>query len=263
MPRALWTGSLSFGLVNIPVGLYPATDSHQLEFHQFDSKTKKRIRHQRVAEGTDDEIPYQQIVDGYEIHKGEVVLLTDDEMAAAAPKKSRTLDLEDFVPIGSIDPISWSHTYYVAPDDSAGAQKAYAVLRDAMEQMKRVGIGRFVMRAKQHLATLRPFGKGMALETMFFADEIRDIDEVLRSRSDARTPVSAREIEMAKKLIGALATEWDHGKYEDTFRDELLALIKQKAKGGVITGATPEPRAKVIDLMAALKESLGQGTRKP
>jgi DNA end-binding protein Ku len=260
MAKALWTGSISFGLVNIPIRLYPATDSHQLEFHQLDSKTHKRIRYKRVIEGTHDEVPYKQIVDGYEIAKGKTVILTDEEMAAAEPKQSRTLDLEDFVPLDSIDPIAWNHTYYVGPDDGAGAHKAYGVLREAMKQTKRVGVGRFVLRSKQHLATLRPFAKGMALETMFFQDEIRDVASL--PGIEGPMAVSARELDLARKLIAALSGEWDHGKYKDTYRDQLLSIIKQKAKGKVIeAAAAPDTGGgKVIDLMQALKRSLGQDT---
>ncbi|MEO8212892.1 MAG: Ku protein [Myxococcales bacterium] len=260
MARALWSGSISFGLVNVPVRLYAATDSHQLEFHQFDARSGKRVRYKRVAEGTDHEVPYDQIVDGYEVRKGKLITLTDEEMAAAEPKKTRTLDIEDFVPLEAIDPIAWSHTYYVGPDASAGAQKAYAVLREAMKQTGRVGVGRFVMRSKEYLAIIRPLGKVLALETMFFEDEIRGLDEVPGVAGGGAA--SPREMEMAKKLIEALATEWKHGKYKDTYRDELLKIIKQKAKGDAI--ALPpeaEQGGQVIDLMEALKKSLAGGGR--
>jgi DNA end-binding protein Ku len=263
MAKALWTGSISFGLVNIPIRLYPATSSHQLEFHQLDSKTRKRVRYRRVIEGTNEEVPYKQIVDGYEVSKGKIVILTDEEMAAAEPKKSRTLDLEDFVPLDSIDPIAWNHTYYVGPDQGAGAQKAYAVLREAMKQTKRVGVGRLVMRSKQYLATLRPFGKGMALETMFFDDEIRELSSV--PGAETQVAVSPREVDMARKLVEALSGDWHHAKYKDTHRDQLVSLIKQKAKGKVIEAeaAADTGGGKVIDLMEALKQSLGKGNQPP
>jgi len=258
MARALWSGSISFGLVNIPVRLYAATDSHQLEFHQFDAKSGKRVRYKRVAEGSDDEVPYEHIVDGYEVHKGKVVTLTDEEMAAAEPKKTRTLEIEDFVPLDAIDPIAWNHTYYVGPDSSAGAQKAYAVLRDAMKQTGRVGVARFVMRSKEYLATIRPMGKAMALETMFFEDEIRSLDDVPDVGGQAR--VSPREMEMATKLIEALSGGWKHGKYKDTYRDQLMEIIKMKAKGETIdVPADPDKGGQVIDLMEALKKSLDRG----
>lgn len=258
MARALWTGSISFGLVNIPIHLYAATDSHQLEFHQFDSKSGKRVRYRRVVEGTDDEVPYQQIIDGYEVEKGKFVTLSDEEMASAAPKQSRTLDLEEFVPLEAIDPIAWNHTYFVGPAGE-GASKAFAVLRDSMKQMDRVGVGRFVMRSKQYLATLRPYAGGLVLETMFFADEIRDLAEVPGATSHAS--VSAREVDMAKQLIDSLSSRWRHDKYKDTHRDGLLALIKQKAKGQVIDVGAPESEGsgKIVDLMDALKRSLGRG----
>lgn len=261
MARALWSGSLSFGLVNIPVRLYAATDSHQLEFHQFDSKTGKRVRYKRVVEGTDREVPYDAIVDGYEVSKGKIVTLSDEEMAAAEPKKTRTLDIEDFVPLEAIDPIAWSHTYYMGPEANGGAKKAYVVLRDAMKQTGRVGVGRFVMRTKEYLAIIRPLGKGMALETMFFEDEIRDLDEL--PDVGGQGSASAREIDMAKKLIEALSGDWKHGKYKDTYRDRLLDVIKQKAKGKTIDVAAPADKGgQVIDLMEALKKSLAGGASK-
>lgn len=256
MARAIWSGSISFGLVNIPVRLFTATESHQLDLHQFDAKTHKRIRYRRVIEGTNREVAYDQIVDGYAVDKGKIVLLTDEEMAAAAPKQSHTLELEQFVPLQAIDPITWNHTYYVGPDGAA-AHKAYAVLRDAMKEAERVGIGRFVLRSKEYLATLRPFGRGLALETMFFADEIRDIADV--PGAEVRAAATARELEIARKLIESLSGSWDHTKYQDSYRDQLLALVKKKAKGETIDVETPEePGAPVIDLMEALKRSLAE-----
>jgi DNA end-binding protein Ku len=261
MPRALWTGSISFGLVNIPIRLFAATESHQLELHQFDAKTNKRIRYRRVVEGTNHEVPYEQIVDGYEVSKGKIVLLNDEEMAAAAPKQSHTLELEQFVPLTDIDPITWNHTYYVGPD-GAGTHKAYAVLRDAMKRAGRVGIGRFVLRSKEYLATLRPFERGLALETMFFADEIRAIGDV--PGADVRVTASARELEIAEKLIDSLSGTWNHGHYEDSYRGRLLDLVKRKAKGEVVDVETSETEAApVTDLMEALKQSLAGGRPRP
>jgi len=206
------------------------------------------------VEGTTREVPYDQIVDGYAVDKRNLVLLSDEEMAAAAPKQSHTLELEQFVPLGDIDPIAWNHTYYVGPDGAA-AHKAYAVLRDAMKEAERVGIGRFVLRSKEYLATLRPFGRGLALETMFFADEIRDIADV--PGAEVRAAATARELDIARKLIEALSGPWDHTKYEDSYRDQLLALVKRKAKGETIDVEAPEEAgAPVIDLMEALKRSL-------
>lgn len=257
MPRAIWTGSISFGLVNIPIRLFTATESHQLELHQFDEKTNKRVRYRRVVEGTNREVPYEQIVDGYEISKGKIVILTDEEMAAASPKQSHTLELEQFVPLTDIDPITWNHTYYVGPDGTS-AHKAYAVLRDAMKRAGRVGIGRFVLRSKEYLATLRPFGRGLALETMFFADEIRDVADV--PGADVRVTASTRELDIAEKLIDSLSGTWNHGHYQDSYRDRLLDLVKRKAKGQVIDVETAEEEAApVTDLMEALKQSLAGG----
>jgi DNA end-binding protein Ku len=257
MPHAIWTGSISFGLVNIPVRLYAATDAHQIEFHQFDRKTEKRIHYKRVAEGSNEEVPYDRVVDGYEIRKGKFITLTDEEMAAAEPKKTRTIDIEDFVPLAEIDPITWNHTYFLGPDGRSGGAKAYAVLRDAMADSKRVAVGRFVMRSKQYLATLRPFGKALALETMFFADEIRDAKKI--PELGAAGTSSAREVDLAKKLIQNLAGEWDHAKYKDDHRERLLEVIRKKSKGKAIDTATAHTDdGKVLDLMAALKQSLSK-----
>jgi len=256
MARPVWRGSIGFGLVNIPVNIYTATESHQPELHQYDAKTGKRVRYRRVIEGTNAEVPYQQIVDGYEVRKNKVVLLTDEELAAAHPRGGHTLELEEFVKIEAIDPIAWNHTYFVGPDQASGARKAYAVLREAMADLKRVGVGRIVMHAKQYLATLRPFKTGLALETMFFADEIRDIDEIVGG--DAKASSSPRERGMAKSLIESMAGTWRHDRYEDSYRDNLLALVKRKAKGEVIETKAAPQAGRVIDLMEALKQSLGK-----
>jgi DNA end-binding protein Ku len=248
--------------VNIPVRLFTATESHQLDLHQFDEKSHKRIRYRRVIEGTDHEIPYEQIVDGYEVSKGKIVVLNDDELAAAAPKQSHTLELEQFVPLDAIDPIAWNHTYYVGPEGPT-SHKAYAVLRDAMKKAGRVGVGRFVLRSKEYLATLRPYERGLALETMFFADELRNVAEV--PGADVRVTASARELDIAEKLIDALSGEWHHDQYKDSYRDQLLDLVKRKAKGETIdVGTTSEEGgAPVIDLMEALKRSLQGGGAGP
>lgn len=263
-PRSLWTGSISFGLVNIPIRLYAATESHQIAFHQIEAKTGKRIHYKRVAEGSDREVSYDDIIDGYELDNGRIVSLTDEELAAAEPKKTRTLELEEFVALGDIDPLVWNHTYYVGPDETEGARKAYAVLRDAMTDLARVGVGRFVMRSKEYLATLRPLGPALALETMFFADEVRDIGDVPGIADAKKVAVNARERAMAKQLVESLSGRWEHGKWHDEHRERVMELIKRKSKGAAIPAAPQEPAgAEVVDLMEALKASLGRGASKP
>src|SRR5687767_139411 len=220
MPRSIWTGSISFGLVNIPVRLYTATQSHDIGFHQFQRGTGQRVRYKRVAERTGREVEFQDIVKGYELKKGRFVMIEPDELEAAEPKKTRTIEIEEFVVLDEIDPIVWDHTYFVAPDDSAASQKAYALLRAAMEETGKVGIGRFVMREKEYLVTVRPLAKGLALETMYFADEIRKQDEV--PNLPARRELPRKELELAKQLIGSLTGTWEHRRYKDTFRDRVM-----------------------------------------
>jgi DNA end-binding protein Ku len=255
--RAIWTGALSFGLVNIPVRLYSATASHDVAFHQFEEKTGQRIHLKRVAERSGREVPYQRIVKGYEVRKGKVVLIEPKELEAIEPRKTRTIDLEMFVDMHEIDPIYWNTTYYLGPEDTGGAAKSYELLRRAMEETGRVGVGRFVMRTKEYLTTIRPLGGGLALETMFYADEIRDQSEVVGSLK--KLSVAPRELDMAKQLIKSLEDDWDPRKLKDTYRDRVMELIQKKARGEEIdVEPTAEPEQKVVDLMAALKASLGQ-----
>jgi DNA end-binding protein Ku len=257
--RAIWTGSISFGLVNIPIRLYPATASHDIPFHQFQAKTGQRIHHKRVAEGSGREVPYQQIVKGYELSRGKVVLIDPEELATLEPKKNRTIEIEQFVELREIDPILWDKTYYVGADGAHGAQKSYELLRRAMQETEKVGIGRFVMRTKEYLVTVRPFGRGLALETMFYADEIRDQREAAGDPPSATIP--AREVAMAKQLIEALSQPFDLKKFKDTYRDRVKQLVEKKARGeDIVVEEAPEEPAGVVNLMEALKASL---ERKP
>jgi DNA end-binding protein Ku len=254
--RAIWTGSISFGLVNIPIRLYPATATHDIAFHQFHARTGQRIHHKRVAE-SGREVPYEQIVKGYEVSKGKVVLIEPEELAALEPRKSRTIEIEQFVQLSEIDPILWDKTYYVGSDASAGAQKSYELLRRSMEEAEKVGIGRFVMRTKEYLVTVRPFGRGLALETMFYADEIRDQSEA--AGAPGRATSSPREVAMAKQLIDAMSAPFDLKKFKDTYRDRVEELVKRKARGEeIVVEEPPEQPEGVINLMDALKASLEQ-----
>jgi DNA end-binding protein Ku len=259
--RAIWTGAISFGLVNIPVRLYSANVSHDVTFHQFEEKTGQRIHNKRVGERNGREVPFAKIVKGYEVSKGKVVLIEPKELEALAPKKTRTIELEQFVDMREIDPIFWDTTYYLGPESSPGAKKSYELLRRSMEEMERVGVGRFVMRTKEYLATIRPLNSGLALETMFFPDEIRDQGAVVGDSK--KVSLSPRELTMAKQLIKSLEEKWDPRKLKDTYRDQVLDLIHRKARGEEITQEAPrEPKGEVIDLMEALKASLGSGGRR-
>jgi DNA end-binding protein Ku len=256
--RAIWTGAISFGLVNIPVRLYSATKSHDVTFHQFEEKTGQRIHNKRVGERNGREVPYDKIVKGYEVSKGKVVLIEPKELEALEPTKSRTIELEQFVDMHEIDPIFWDQTYYLGPENSPGAQKSYQLLRRAMEEMERVGVGRFVLRTKEYLATIRPLGSGLALETMFFPDEIRDLSAVVGDNKKAAP--APRELAMAKQLIKSLEEKWEPRGFKDTYRDRVLDLIRRKSRGEeIVQEEQAEPEHKVIDLMEALKASLGSG----
>jgi DNA end-binding protein Ku len=257
--RALWTGTISFGLVNIPVRLVSATKSHDIAFHQVEDKTGKRIHNRRVVEGGTKEVPFDHIVKGYEVSKGKIVRIEPAELKSLAPEKTSTIDIEDFVDLSEIDPLYWDATYFVGPDDRAGAAKSYVLLRKAMEETNKVGIGRFVMRTKEYLATVRPLGSALALETMFYADEIRSIEDIVPA-SVKKVVAPASQVALAKQLIKSLEGHFDPKRYKDTFRDRVLDLIKKKGRGEEIEIAEETEKVpEVVDLMEALKASLSGG----
>jgi DNA end-binding protein Ku len=259
MARAIWGGAISFGLVAVPVKLYPATEQKDIQFHQFKEGTRQRIRYKRVSEETGREVDYQNIVKGYEVDKGKFVIVTPEELEGVAPEKTRTIEIEDFVPLEEIDPIYYEKTYYLAPEDEAGAKKAYALLLESMEKEGQVAIGRFVMRTKEYLAAIRPMDGILALETMYFPDEIRRASEV--ENVPVRAKADPRQMKMARQLIGSLATSWDPQRYHDEYRERVLKLIRDKAKGKeVVLPEAPEP-TKVADLMEALRQSI-EATKK-
>ena len=256
MPRAIWTGSISFGLVNVPVKLYPAVHQQDIHFNQFEEGTGARIKYKRVSEKSGREVPWEKIVKGYEVTKGRFITIDPEELEAFQPRANRTVEIEDFVALDEIDPVYYDHTYYLAPNGADGAAKAYALLLQAMEQQAKVAIGRVVLRTKQYLAAIRPLDGVLALSTMLFADEVvprSDIDD-LPSRSPS---VSEREVGMAAQIIDSLTTEWDPGRYRDTYREKVMDLIDRKAKGKeiVVEEHETEP-SNVIDLLAALEASL-------
>jgi DNA end-binding protein Ku len=261
MARAIWSGAVSFGLVSIPVKLYPATEAKDVQFHQLEKKTGKRIRYKRVAGDSNREVDYQDIVKGYEIKKGRYIVVTPEELEAVEPTRSRTIEIEDFVDLEEIDPIYYEKTYLLAPQGDSGADKPYALLLQAMERAGKVGIAHFVLRTKQYLAAIRPMDGLLALETMFFADEIRgtkDLDNV-----PVKTKASPRELQIAGQLIDSQSVVWDPTKYDDTYRERVLKLVRDKAKGKEIVAEPEAEPAKVHDLMEALRasvEAAKQGT---
>jgi DNA end-binding protein Ku len=264
MARAIWSGSISFGLLNVPVKLYSAVARRGISLREIRESDGARIRHRRVAEGTDEEVPYEKIVKAFEISPDRYVPLSKEEMASLDPKKTRAIEVQDFVEIAEIDPIYFDSPYYLGPAD--GAEKAYSLLAQAMEESGKVAIARFVFRNKEHLAAIRPSNEGvLTLTTMRFADEVvppSELDDVL---PEGKPKVAKREIQMAEQLIDSLTRSFDPGVYRDEYREELLAMIERKAAGEEVMAAPQEDRepTKAPDLMAALEESIAavQGKR--
>jgi DNA end-binding protein Ku len=255
MARAIWSGAISFGLVNVPVKLYSATSPKSVRFHQLSSKTGARIRQKRVDPTTDEEVPYEDIVKGYEITPDRYVLISTEELEALDPKATRTIDIEEFVDLADIDPIYYDHSYYLAP--AAGGAKAYRLLVDAMRESGKVGIGRVVLRSKQQLCALRPTGEALTLSTMLFGDEVLSPDRLDELDSVNEAEASERELTMAQQLIDSLSSDFEPDKYHDEYRERVLDLIERKAAGEeiAIQPQAEEPAA-APDLMAALEASL-------
>ena len=255
MARAIWTGAISFGLVNVPVKLYSATSPKTVRFHQLSSKTGARIRQKRVDPTTDEEVPFEDIVKGYEITPDHYVLIAPEELDALDPKATKTVDILDFVDLAEIDPIYYDHSYYLAP--STGGAKAYRLLLDAMRESGKVGIGLVVLRSKQQLCALRPTGEVLTLSTMMFGDEVLSPDRLDELDAIEDAEASDRELKMAQQLIDSLSSEFDPGKYHDEYRERVLELIEKKAAGEEIAvqPEAEEPTA-APDLMAALEASL-------
>ena len=229
MPRAIWSGAISFGLVNIPVKLYSAVSQKTVRFHQLDAESGQRIRQQRVNPESGEEVPYEQIVKGYEIGPDRYVTITPEELDALEPQKTRTIDIEDFVDLDEIDPIFYDHPYYLAPDTGAG--KAYRLLLDAMEDAGKVAIARVVIRSKENLVAIRPRDGVLTMETMLFADEVVPPDSLEELTPPTETKTSERELEMAKQLIDSLTSDFEPDKYRDEYRERVLEMIERKAQG--------------------------------
>lgn len=255
MARSIWTGVISFGLVSVPVAIYPATREHEVSFHQFQKGTGDRIRYQRVNERTGKQVDFEDIVKGADVGGGEYVMLDAAEIDEIAPGRSRSLEIHRFVDLDQIDPIYFQKAYYLGPDGEAGT-KAYALLRDAMEESNRAAIGTLVMRGKEYLTAIRPEKNLLILETMFFADEVRDPKDVVDT-SPGRAKAKPAEVKMALNLIDSMAGDWNPKDYTDTFTDRVKELIKAKKTGGEITVAEAAPEAtKAKDLMEILRQSV-------
>jgi DNA end-binding protein Ku len=250
----MWSGAISFGLVTVPVKLFSATDSKQVSFNQFQEGTGQRIRYKRVAEESGEEVSYSDIVKGYEVEKGRFVIVTPDELESVEPRKSRTIEIEDFVDLDDIDPVYFDKTYYLGPAADAAAEKPYALLHQALRDARKVAVARFVMRTKEYLAVIRPIGDLLGLETMYFPDEVRSAEEV--EGAPVEVDLSDRELAIAEQLIDSMTAEWEPDRYEDTYRARVLELIQAKAEGEEIVTEPEAAPAPVGDLMAALEASV-------
>lgn len=256
MPSAIWTGSISFGLVAVPVKVVSATKSRDVRFNQLEEGTNARIRYRKVSEATGEEVANDQIRKGYEISPGQYVVVDDEEMRTLAPKASRMIEIEDFVDLDDIDPLYFEQPYYLAPD--AAALKPYKLLVEAMAALRKVAIGRVVMRSKESLVAIRPLDGVLCLETMRYADEVLPRTGLLPDDAAPAEP-SEREIAMARQLIEALAGRFEPDRYHDEYREQLLGLIDRKAAGEeIVAEPTVEEPGKVVDLMAALEASLAR-----
>jgi DNA end-binding protein Ku len=255
MPRSIWSGAISFGLVNVPVKLYSAVSRKTVRFNQLNAKTGNRIQQKRVDPETGDEVAYDDIVKGFELTKDRYVVLTPEELDALDPERTRTIDIEDFVALDEIDPVYYDHPYWLVPDK--GAAKAYGLLMEAMRDAGKVAIARVVLRSKEQLVAIRPAGQGLMMETMIFADEVVPPDEIEELPEEQELKVTDRELKMARQLIDSLTSDFEPDKYHDEYREKVLELIERKAQGEEITVQPEAPKpTRVPDLMAALEASL-------
>jgi DNA end-binding protein Ku len=253
MPRSIWSGAISFGLVNVPVKLYSAVSRKSVRFHQLHDKDGVRIQQKRVCPADGEEVPYENIVKGYEITPDRYVVIEPEELEALDPKRTRSIEIQEFVDLDEIDPIYFDHPYYLAPDK--GAQKAYRLLLRAMQETNKVAIARVVIRQKESLVAIRATDNVMTMATMVFHDEVVS-PEAIDELPDEEAEASDREVEMAEQLIGSLTSPFEPEKYHDEYRERVLELIEAKAQGTEIAVQPAEEPAKVPDLMAALEASL-------
>jgi DNA end-binding protein Ku len=254
MPRSIWTGAISFGLVSVPVRMFTATESKELKFHFLDRKTMAPIGYDKVNKETGKHVDPKDVVRGFEFEKGRFVELTDEDIDRLDIELTHAIDICDFVSLDEIDPIYFRKAYYLLPQD--GAEKPYRLLVKALDETGRVAIAKIVIRNKQHLSCVRPVGKTLVLETMYYADEVRQPEDAPAPR------VQDAEVQMAKTLIENLAAKWDPEKYHDRYRNELLDLLQKKAEGEPLPEPTQESEGEVVDLMEALRQSVAATKKK-
>ena len=256
MPRAMWTGAISFGMVTVPVKLYSALNRKSVRFHQLSGRTGVRIAQKRVDPQSGEEVPYEDVVKGFEIAPDRYVVIEPGELETLQPKKTKTIEIEDFVELSQIDPVFYDHPYYLAP--GPGGAKPYRLLLEAMRETGKVAIARVVIRSKEQLVAIRPMGEVLGMATMIFADEILPAERLDEISEAAEVTTTKRELDIAKQLVDSLAGEFEPARYSDTYREEVLALIERKAQGEEIAvqPVLEEVAAPAPDLMSALKASL-------
>jgi DNA end-binding protein Ku len=255
MPRPLWTGSLSFGLVNVPVVLMTAVRDQGLHFRQLHQESHRPIEVKRFCSVEDVEVPYEDVGKGFELDDGDLVVITDEDLVQVEPRKTRTVEVDAFVPLADVDPVYVDHPYVLLPiGDSEGTLRAYQLLVEVMKGSDRAALGRFVMRTKEYLVLVRASGEVLALTTLLWHDEVRPRDEIVPGgRADKAL------VDQMEQLIDAMAVEWDHERYEDRYRARLADVIEAKRKGGTVKAPTAEKEpAPTPDLMAALEQTLAQ-----
>jgi DNA end-binding protein Ku len=265
MARSIWKGSISFGLVNIPVGLFTAEERDEVSFRQLDRRNMSPIGYRKYNKESGAEVTQDEIVRGYEYEPGQFVVVSDDDVAQANPEASKTVEITDFVELGDIDPMYYDKPYFLAPIGKAG--KGYALLRETLKRSKKVGIAKVVIRTRQYLAALIPVGKVLVLEILRYPEEIRSPDDLELPDEDlAAAGVSPRELEMAERLVEGMTESWDPTRYRDEYRDDLMAMIRRKAETGEVVSAAGKGRddaggGDVIDIMSLLKRSVQESSK--
>jgi DNA end-binding protein Ku len=260
--RAIWKGSISFGLVNIPIALYPATRSDDVSFRQLRADDLSPIRYKRVAEADGEEVPWEKIVKGYEHEKGEFIVVTEEDFQKAMPEATQSIEIVEFVDLAEIDPMFFDKPYYLEPQK--GGKKAYALLRDTLKETGKVGIARVVIKTRQHLAAVKPLGNALVLELMHFPEEVLEPSGLELPRDEK---LGKKEVEMAKSLVKTMSGKWNPSEFHDEYREKLIGLIEEKAaRGGKeIPGPKVKPKkaTNVVDLVAVLQKSLAETKKKP
>jgi len=266
MPRALWKGAISFGLVHIPVALYPAARDSRIDFDWLDKRNMKPVGYKRVNKATGKEVAKDDIVRGIEVDEGQYVVLDDDEIKAALPQTTQTVEIVGFVDAGQIDPVFFERPYVLAP--VTRGEKVYVLLREALKKSGRIGVAQVVIQTKQHLAALMPKGDALVLNTLRWSDELRSLEGIDLPGHDKKTAPSARELQMAEQLIADMSTDWSPERYEDHFRDAIMKLVETKREHGEVREVEPieapaeAAGAEIIDLTELLKRSLTKGDKR-